>query len=141
MLRIVICICTSLSSLRSQSISRSAVSNSLLPPGLLPTRLLCPWDSPGKITGVGCYSLLQGMFLTQGTPLVKNLNLTADFAQQVSLKYISLCQSIFGAINSPPCKTIDIRCPWVSSSAKKTDENTQKGTSPADFLVHLDIHP
>ena len=23
-------------------------------------RLFCPWDSPGKITGVGCHSLLQG---------------------------------------------------------------------------------
>ena len=27
---------------------------------------LCPWDSPGKNTGVGCHSLLQGIFLTQG---------------------------------------------------------------------------
>ena len=26
----------------------------------------CPWDSPGKNTGVGCHSLLQGTFLTQG---------------------------------------------------------------------------
>ena len=29
-------------------------------------RLLCPWDSPGKNTGVGCHFLLQGIFLTQG---------------------------------------------------------------------------
>ena len=28
--------------------------------------LLCPWDSPGKNTGVGCHFLLQGIFLTQG---------------------------------------------------------------------------
>ena len=27
--------------------------------------LLCPWDSPGKNTGVGCHSLLEGIFLTQ----------------------------------------------------------------------------
>ena len=27
---------------------------------------LCPWDSPGKNTGVGCHFLLQGLFLTQG---------------------------------------------------------------------------
>ena len=26
---------------------------------------LCPWDSPGKNTGVGCHFLLQGIFLTQ----------------------------------------------------------------------------
>ena len=30
------------------------------------TRLLCPWDSPGKNTRVGCYSLFQGIFPTQG---------------------------------------------------------------------------
>ena len=32
---------------------------------LQPTRLLCPWNSPGKNTGVGCHFLLQGIFLTQ----------------------------------------------------------------------------
>ena len=33
------------------------------------TRLLCPWDFPGKNTGVGCYFLLQGIFPTQGLNL------------------------------------------------------------------------
>ena len=33
--------------------------------GLLPARLLYPWDSPGKNTGVGCHALLQEIFLTQ----------------------------------------------------------------------------
>ena len=36
------------------------------PWGLQPTRLLCPWDFPGKNTGVGWHFLLQGIFLTQG---------------------------------------------------------------------------
>ena len=32
-----------------------------LPPhGLESARLLCPWDSPGKNSGVGCHFLLQG---------------------------------------------------------------------------------
>ena len=31
--------------------------------------LLCPWDFPGKNTGVGCHFLLQGIFLTQGSNL------------------------------------------------------------------------
>ena len=35
------------------------------PVALQPTRLLCPWDSPGKRTGVGCHFLLQENFLTQ----------------------------------------------------------------------------
>ena len=37
--------------------------------GLYPTRLLCPWDSPGNNTGVGCHVLLQGVFPTQGMNL------------------------------------------------------------------------
>ena len=38
--------------------SRSVVSNSSRPHGLQPTRLLHPWDFPGKSTGVGCHCLL-----------------------------------------------------------------------------------
>ena len=37
--------------------SRSVVSNPQRPHVLQPTRLLRPWDSPGKSTGVGCYCL------------------------------------------------------------------------------------
>ena len=37
----------------------------LWPYGLSPARPLCPWNSPGKNTGVGCHSLLQGIFPTQ----------------------------------------------------------------------------
>ena len=47
----------------------SGVSDSLWPHGLQPTRLLCPWDSLGKNTGVGSHSLLQGIFPTQGSSL------------------------------------------------------------------------
>ena len=34
--------------------------------GLYPVSFLCPWNSPGKKTGMGCHFLLQGIFLTQG---------------------------------------------------------------------------
>ena len=37
--------------------------------GLSPTRLLCPWDFPGKSTRVGCHFLLQRIFPTQGLNL------------------------------------------------------------------------
>ena len=36
---------------------------------LFPARLLCPWGSPGKNTGVGCHFLLQEIFPTQGLNL------------------------------------------------------------------------
>ena len=35
------------------------MSDSSQPHGLQPTRLLRPWDFPGKSTGVGCHCLLQ----------------------------------------------------------------------------------
>ena len=35
------------------------MSNSVRPHRQQPTRLLCPWDSPGKNTGVGCHFLRQ----------------------------------------------------------------------------------
>ena len=37
------------------------MSDSVRPHRRQPTRLLCPWDSPGKNTGVGCHLLLQCM--------------------------------------------------------------------------------
>ena len=43
------------------------VSDSLLPHGWYPTMFLCPWDFPGKNTRMGCHSLLQGIFPTQGS--------------------------------------------------------------------------
>ena len=49
--------------------SQSEVAQACLtlrPHGLQPTRLLRPWDSPGKSTGVGCHVLLQGIFPTWG---------------------------------------------------------------------------
>ena len=50
-------------------LSRSVVSDSLWSHRLQPARLLCPWDSPGKNTGVGCHFLLQGIFPMQGSNL------------------------------------------------------------------------
>ena len=37
----------------------------LATPWTVACQALCPWDSPGRNTGVGCHSLLQGIFLTQ----------------------------------------------------------------------------
>ena len=42
------------------------MSDSLGSHGVLTTRILCPWDFPGKNTGLGCHFFLQGIFPTQG---------------------------------------------------------------------------
>ena len=54
------------------------------PHGLYSTRLLCPWDSTGKNTGVGSQSLLQGIFPTQAS------NLGFLYCRQI-LYHLSLC--------------------------------------------------
>ena len=42
-------------------LSRFSHADSVRPHRQQPTRLRCPWDSPGKNTGVGCHFLLQCM--------------------------------------------------------------------------------
>ena len=53
----------------SESVIHSVVSDCVWPHRLQPPRLLCPWDSPGKNTGVACHVLLQGIFPTRGSNL------------------------------------------------------------------------
>ena len=54
------------------------MSYSVRPHRQQPTRLPCPWDSPGKNTGVGCHFLLQCMKVksesevTQSCPTLSN---------------------------------------------------------------------
>ena len=60
---VCVCVCVSV------CVRCTVVSDSWQPHGVQPSRLLCPWDSPGKNTGVGCHFLLQGIFSTQGSNL------------------------------------------------------------------------
>ena len=46
-------------------VSCSVVSHSLWPHRLKPTRLFCPWNSPGKKTEMGCHAPLQRIVPTQ----------------------------------------------------------------------------
>ena len=70
----------------------------------LPTGILCPWDSPGKNTRVGCHALLEGIFLTRkgtwgfpGGSLVKNL--LADTGDTGDVSYIPGLGKSFGGGN------------------------------------------
>ena len=49
--------------------SLSVVSNSFATLWTVTFQASLPWDSPRKNTGMGCHSLLQGIFLTQGSNL------------------------------------------------------------------------
>ena len=58
--------CLLFCSLCACMLSASVVSDSLWPCGLELTRLLCPWDSPRKNTGVRFHALLHSIFPAQG---------------------------------------------------------------------------
>ena len=48
------------------------MSDSVRPHRRQPTRLLCPWDSPGKNTVVGCHFLLQGTHACEITSVMSD---------------------------------------------------------------------
>ena len=58
---------------RRMSVSCSIARDSLQLFGLEQARFLCPWHFPGKNTGVGCHSLPQGIFPTQGLNLSQQI--------------------------------------------------------------------
>ena len=66
--------------------------NSLQPHGLSPTRLLCPWDSPGKNTGVGSHALFQYapiafcIFLSKSLPVHIYMLLLLNHCSHVRLR-------------------------------------------------------
>ena len=56
--------------------SRSVMSDSSWPHGLQPTRLLRPWNFPGRSAGLGCHCLLQNLFLQPHKFLFPSLSYT-----------------------------------------------------------------
>ena len=74
-------------------LSCSVMSNSLRLHGPWRTRLLCPWNFPGKYTGVGCHFLLQEIFPTQefNPGLLYFLNWQADSSTLASLGKLHVC--------------------------------------------------
>ena len=94
------------------------VSDSLWLHGLQSTRLLCPWDFPGKNVGVVCHFLLKGGFLTPG------LNLHCK-----QILYWPSCQGS----PPPPKQTISravLSCSVISDSSWPVD------CSPPGSSVH-----
>ena len=83
-------------------LSCSVMSDSLQLHGLWPARLLCSWDFPGKNTGVGCYTLLQGIFPTQGSSpglphcrRIFTIRATREAQEGIGVGGLALLQKIF----------------------------------------------
>ena len=74
------------------------------PHGLQPTRLLHPWNFPGKITGVGCHCLLHDYFYTTGISqiLVIFLFLGKIIKQKNHMyRYLSIFKPLQSEVRNP----------------------------------------
>ena len=93
-------------------VSCTVLSDSLQPHGLQPASLLCPWDSPGKSTGVDSHALLQGIF-----PVLcyaKSLPLCPTLCDPIdgSLENPNLREKIRIPFSENPCRCLLSLHPW-----------------------------
>ena len=88
-----------------ESTSRSVMSNSVRPHRQQPTRLLHPWDSPGKNTGMDCHFLQQCMKVKSESEVVQ---LCPTLCDPVDCSLPGFCihgilqARILGGLPSPP---------------------------------------
>ena len=106
------------------------------PHGLQPTRLLCPWNSLGKNTGVGC--LLQGIFTTQES------NLDLLHCRQILYHLSYQANNFFfffkeRSAGLPPCprRGVQVSPGLASDQRRKSDELLAfQNLSPKNSIHH-----
>ena len=106
--------------------SHSVVSTSSWPHGLQPTRLLHPWDFPGKSTGVGRHCLLQ----------IINIHVLKIGAP----KYMrQLLMDIKGEINSNAIIVWEFNTPLIEMNRSFIQKISNKTLALSDTLYLMDL--
>ena len=127
--------CTS----RARSVTQPCLT--LGPHALEPARLLCPWDSPGKSTGVGCHALLQGILPTQGSNpgLLHCRQILYHWSTRETQGLHPPCQMIGACAILPPkqlsqdTESVQIERPsWLLGLRSRILEMSRDGSSGAD---------
>ena len=119
-----------------ETFSHSVMSNSLWPHGLQPARLLCPRNFPGKNMGVGCHSLLQGIFLIHGVNLCL-LHWQADslpLSHQVSPYVIKPTLYFWGYEFEKP---VPLKSQFQREQFRKLQADVNGKYSPAPSLLKI----
>ena len=88
---------------------------------------VCPWDSPGKNSGVGCHSLLQAIFLTQGSkpgsPALQADSLPSkppgkpEVLSITALKHLPICSKV----SIPVSRWADSFLLWKKNGKERSD--------------------
>ena len=110
--------------------SRSVVSDSSRPHGLQPTRLLHPWDFPGKSTGVGCLCLLQ----PQAWDVLISSFLPSTGEQGSEQRYFNSQAEGQDSLSKPFCMII-----ITKTTKSKLKKQFQRGVR-VGFLCATEIH-
>ena len=90
---------------------------------LKPAKLLCPWNVPGKNTGVGCHFVLQEIFPTQGSNagllhwqvdslLLSHLG-SPKLLTTIAAKSLQSCSTLRDPIDSSPPGSPVPGIPWA----------------------------
>ena len=83
-------------------------------------KLLCPWDFPGKNTGVSCHFLLQGIFPTQGSNLgLLNCKQILLLSEPPGMLLTSMCACSVASVMYDSLRLYGLQptrlfCPWNS---------------------------
>ena len=115
------------------------MSDSVQPHTWQPTRLLCPWDSPGKKTGVGCHFLLQCMKVKSESKVAQSCPTLSD-----PMDYSLPDSSVHGIFQARVLEwgaiafsDSDYNIPRVPWTARRSNQSILKEISPGISLEGL----
>ena len=115
------------------------MSDSLRPHGWQPTRLLCPWDFPGKGTRVSCHFLLQGILPIQGSNL--GLHHFHQYLVSISLTFFLLWGVAIAEVSHiPPALTLQSIPMTNIPSFATTDGSRLTHHGHPQSIVYIRIH-
>ena len=121
--------------------SRSVVPDPQWPHGLQPTRLLHPWDFPGKSAGVGCHCLLQTQLLSHS-----EANWMRQIESHKVKSFYAKSRSVSeGFEDFDPTDSATISVAWARLSVNHEvlekmrclDKKNSKSPPGFNFLLHL----
>ena len=103
--------------------------------GLYPSRLLCPWDFPGKNTGVGGHFLLHEVFLTQeSNPSLLCLLHCRWILYLLSLPFKIIC--IFATcMKTQPCVSLITNSCFSIIKITNEEDSMRKCSHAQDYLI------
>ena len=132
----------------SESESCSVLSDSLRPNGLY-----SPWNSPGQNTGMGSFSLLQGIFPTQGSnpglphcrqilyQLSHNRSPVYSISEVKSLSRVCLFAILWTvAYQAPPSMGFSRQEYWIGLPVPSPGDLPDPGIEPGSLALQADSH-